>query len=177
MGLSHILVFLALILLARLLQCFAPLQRARGWLLLVASALAIYWLQPATPIRNFDFYLPTATLALTAVCWVVTAPPETRRQRENWIAGAVLAASVLLLALSRYLGPDGLLTASRPPQTLTVLLLLAGAALLTWLLARFSRPGRAILTVALLLIIALFVLLKTPALAQWSAGGLRALVG
>ncbi len=177
MGLTQILAFLALILLVRLLQRFEPVHRARGWLLLVASTLAIYWLQPATPVRNLDFYLPTATLALTVACWAVTAPPETRRERENWIAGAALVATVLLVALTRYLGPDGLITPSRPPQTLTVLLLLAGAALVTWLLARFSRPGRATLSVGLLGLIALFVLLKTPVLAQWSAAGLRGLMG
>ena len=32
-------------------------------LLLVLSVLGIYWLQPAIPLRSFDFWLPSFTLA------------------------------------------------------------------------------------------------------------------
>ncbi|GAP16090.1 predicted membrane protein [Longilinea arvoryzae] len=179
MGLTHILAFGAAILLARLIFHLRPAAypRAWGWLLLVASALAIFWLQPAVPIRNFDFYFPVATLALATLCWAVTAPPETRRERENWIAGVALAGTVLLVALTRYLSQTGLLTPSRPPQTLPVLVVLAAAALLTLLLVRFTRPTPRILTAGILVLVLVFVLLKTPALAQWSAAGLRALMG
>ena len=30
----------------------------RGWVLLAASVVAIYWLQPAIPVRPMDFVLP-----------------------------------------------------------------------------------------------------------------------
>jgi D-alanyl-lipoteichoic acid acyltransferase DltB (MBOAT superfamily) len=179
MGLTNILACLASILLARLVFLIRPgwYARAWGWLLLAASVLAIYWLQPATPIRNFDFYFPTATLVVTVLCWAVTAPPETRRDRENWAAGALLIGGVLLVALTRYLGPAGLLTPSRPPQTLPVVIVLAAAALATLLLARFSRPLKAVLTTSIVVLLLLFVLLKTPPLAQASAAGLRAWMG
>ena len=36
--------------------------RWRGWVLLAASVIAIYWLQPSSPVRPIDFVLPTATL-------------------------------------------------------------------------------------------------------------------
>lgn len=174
MGLTQILAFIGLALLARLVFRSSWYARAWGWLLLVTSALAIYWLQPATPIRNFDFYFPTATLIVAVLCWAVTAPLETRRARENWIAGGVLGGVLLLVALTRYLGPSGLLTASRPPQILPVVLLLVVATVATLLLARFGRPGKIVLAVGVVGLIVIFLLLKTPALAQATANGLRA---
>lgn len=179
MGLTHILAFTAAVLLVRLIFRLRPAAypRAWGWLLLASSALAVYWLQPSTPIRNFDFYFPSATLIVGVLCWALTAPPETRRAPENLVAGGLLAGVALLVALTRYLSPTGLLTPSRPPQTLPVLALLAAAALLAWLLARFSRPTPRLLSAAVIALILLFVLLKTPALAQWGAAGLRTLMG
>jgi D-alanyl-lipoteichoic acid acyltransferase DltB (MBOAT superfamily) len=177
MGLTHILVFLAAILLARLLFRPGWYARAWGWLLLGGSALAVFWMQPAVPIRNFDFYFPTATLILVTLCWAITAPAETRRARENWAAGGVLAGIVLIVALTRYLGLEGLLTPTRPPQTIIVLAVLVAAAVISLLLARFTRPGPRLMAAAVALMVLLFVLLKTPALAQMAAGGLRGLMG
>src|ERR1700694_3096423 len=45
---------------------------ARQWLMLVLSVAAIYWLQPLTPIRYFDFWFPTAALGLTVWTWAAT---------------------------------------------------------------------------------------------------------
>ncbi len=51
--------------------------------LLLGSLLALFWLQPSTPIRNLDFWLPTASIALTLLVWAVTAPAEGRTLRSN----------------------------------------------------------------------------------------------
>ena len=68
MNLAHLLVFALLsLLLGRLASA-----RWRTRLLLAASVLAIYWLQPALPIRHLDFWLPTATLALVVIVWAIT---------------------------------------------------------------------------------------------------------
>ncbi len=49
-------------------------RRWRNWLIFGGSLLAVYALQPATPIWHLDFWLPTASLALCGLGWVVTAP-------------------------------------------------------------------------------------------------------
>jgi len=36
----------------------------RTYMLLGLSVLAVYWFQPAVPLRSFDFWLPSLTLAL-----------------------------------------------------------------------------------------------------------------
>ena len=43
----------------------AVVTNVRGWAMLLASVVAIYWLQSSTPIRYLDFWLPTASLGLT----------------------------------------------------------------------------------------------------------------
>jgi alginate O-acetyltransferase complex protein AlgI len=152
----------------------------RGWLIFVASVIALYWLQPSMPVRNMDFWLPTATLALTVFSWLVTAPAEARFTRANALAGGLLVGLVLLVALTRYIGGGDWLTATRPPLIETVL---AGLALIVLLAVgiTFALRSRAAtgytLGAAIVLLIVLLVLLKTPALALETGRSLRGLIG
>mgnify|MGYP000194568017 CR=1 FL=1 len=117
MTLTSVLIFIGLAV------CLGFLARNR-WrlpLLLVTSALTVYALQPALPIRFLDFWLPTATLALTVLGWVLTAPPEQRDGRANGQAAAILAGVVITLGLTRLLGLD-LPGVARPPRFLPLLL-------------------------------------------------------
>jgi alginate O-acetyltransferase complex protein AlgI len=152
-------------------------QRGRGWFMLVASTLAIYWLQPLLPIRGMDFWLPTLTLALAVLSWIVTTPPENHDWRKNWPAAAVLVGVVVLLDLTRFFGRGSLLTAGRPPQleqVALVLLVLAGVGLL---LSSLKKMPAALLTGLVVLLIALLVVLKLPVLTQLASAWLRELVG
>ena len=45
----------------------------RTYLLLAISVLAVYWFQPALPLRSFDFWLPSLSLALTILTWLITS--------------------------------------------------------------------------------------------------------
>ena len=173
MGLRDILIFATLALAYRLIFR----QRGRNWFLMVASALAIYWLQPLAPIRYMDFWLPTVTLGLVVLSWVITTPPEGRDWHRNWPAAAVLAGVVLLVGLTRFLSLDGLLTAGRPPLFEEVALGVIVIAGLAWLLARFKTVKPLLLVFAIVLVLGFLVVLKLPALAQVAAAGLRALMG
>jgi len=148
-------------------------KRWRLPLLLGISALAVYALQPALPVRGLDFWLPTATLALTTLAWVLTTPCEQRSWRTNWLAAVILGGIVLTLGLTRYLGFSLPLTASRPPQTLQILVALAVTSLAAFLLARFAKPGKLLLTAGFIFGILLFVFLKVPALAEWVSSVVR----
>lgn len=70
MTLTSILLFTAFAVLFRLLA--RPAWKV--WALYVASILAVYWLQPATPVRYLDFWFPTLTLGLAVLGWVLTQP-------------------------------------------------------------------------------------------------------
>ena len=90
-------------------------------------------------------------------------------------AGLALLGLVLLVGLTRYLGLTGLITATRPPQTQFIALALLVLAALFVFLIRW--PRKALLGVGILLLIALLVVLKLPALTALAATGLRSLAG
>jgi alginate O-acetyltransferase complex protein AlgI len=173
--LTHILIFIFIGILVR----FA--RQGRAWLLLGISALAVFWLQPAVPVRYLDFWLPAATLALAGLSWLVTSTAEARSLKENWIAVGVLGGVALLAGLTRFL-PEPLLTASRPPQFGTVavgLVLVAAAALLLWLAKGKAGGsfGAALPGGLILVLLGLFLVIKIPMLAAWTSAGLRLAVG
>ena len=148
-------------------------EHGRIPILLAICGLAVYALQPALPVRGLDFWLPTATLGLTVLGWVLTTPRENRTWQDNWPAAAILAGTVLALGLGRYLGFALPLTASRPPQIFQIIVALAFLAGAALLLTRFSKPGRLVLSAGFFFIILIFVILKVPALAEWASRILR----
>jgi len=172
MTLAQILVLAALGFVAR------PLvrSRAREGILLAANLLALYALQPATPIRHLDFWLPTASLGLAVVAWCATRPREEKAFAQPALTFAAASAIVLALALTRYLDVPFRLTASRPPDlaavggALAVLALLAGLAL--WV-----RGRRALIVGFALVLVALFVVLKSDPLAREASAFLRLQAG
>jgi D-alanyl-lipoteichoic acid acyltransferase DltB (MBOAT superfamily) len=173
MTLTQIFVFAALGLLAgRFYKIIS-----RGWLLFAASALAVFWLQPAALIRNFDFYLPLFSLALAAWVWALTAPKEYKPGRQDAVAAAVLVGIALIISLTRYFDPMCCLTASRPPQIGLVALLVVALAALGWVAVRFGRGHGWLLNLATLLILGVLVVLKAPALGLRANGLLRGLSG
>lgn len=173
MGLTQVLIFAGV---AILLRLFGRGMK-RGWLLLVFSALAIYWLQPGMPIRYLDYWLPTATIGLVVLCWIVVTPREMGRQRENLWAGLILAAVAMAVAGTRYLGIGNVFLSTRPPQigqaAIGIVILLA----FLGLLACYLQRGKGWLTGISVFVLALFVMIKVPAMAQVAASGLRAMGG
>jgi D-alanyl-lipoteichoic acid acyltransferase DltB (MBOAT superfamily) len=157
-----------------------------GWLiprrrlvpvLLLGSLLALYWLQPSTPIRNLDFWLPTASIALTLLAWAVTAPAEGRTLPQ--VLPGLLAILVVppLIAAARYLGPLCCLNPSRPPQILPVLVVCAAIAVLFLAIYLLLPNQRWLPWAGILLILFLFILLKSPALARLTSAWLRGASG
>jgi D-alanyl-lipoteichoic acid acyltransferase DltB (MBOAT superfamily) len=163
------------------------LPRVRGWLLLIASLLAVLWLQPALPIRNLDFWLPIASIVLAAAVWAATArrsagaapaaanSPRGFAREDGWTALAV-ALTISAVALTRYLGTAPLITATKPPEFVWVLAALLGSALLVTAAVRLAAR-RGLLVAAIFILLALFLVLKTDAIAQAAAGVLRRLTG
>ncbi len=158
MTLAYILVF---VIIAAVL---GVATRTRGHLplLLAVSALAVYALQPALPVRGLDFWLPTLTLGLAVLAWVLTTPRQKRLWRDNWPGIAILGGIVIVLGLTRYLGISLPLTASNPPQIQEILVLLAILGVAGLLLWRFSEPGKLLLSAAFLIVIIIFLILKGP---------------
>ena len=174
MTLNSILIFIAAAILIR----FAFPTNGRKWALLVSSVLAIYWLQPSTPIRYLDFWLPTATLAITVLSWAITNPKGRSIQKEDRLTGLVLVGCVLLVAATRYISLTGILTASRPPQIWSVAAgLIVAAAFVVLILKLSEKTIRLVLPGTILFLLVLFVILKTPALSEVFSFVLRRITG
>lgn len=173
MGLSQILIFAALILAYRL----ALGSRWRGWVLFILSALAIFWLQPAAPIRGLGYWLPLATLGLAVIGWAVTQPKSDRASRENRLAAVLLAGSALLVSLTPFIDLERQFAGGSLPSPAQAAAGLLVIVLIGLLLARYSQPTTLLLTALLVVIIVLFVLLKVPALSEQASAWLRALSG
>jgi alginate O-acetyltransferase complex protein AlgI len=167
---------LTLILASILLSALMGLVIRNHWrlpLLLGVSIMAIFILQPALPIRGLDFWLPTATLSLIILAWILTTPCEQRSWRSNWLAAAIMGGSVLVLGLTRYLSLSLPVTASRPPPTIQLLAWIAVFALVAFILTRFTKPGKTLLAVAFVLVILLLVAQKIPSMTTLISKALR----
>ena len=179
MTLTNILVFIVLALLGGFLA--GPFsekgRRWRGWFILLAGVFSLYWLQPALPIRNLDFWLPTASLALVLLGWGVTRPKDAPLVKTALAAGGALLAVALLIGLLRYMGPLCCVTPTNPPVAAEVVIGLLVVLLLAGLVARFAPSRRVGLGVGVVLVLVLFLVLKTEYFSLVASQFLRLLAG
>lgn len=176
MTLTPILVFT---LSALLIGWLVP-RRWQIWFLLVASLLAVFWLQPALPLRNLDFWLPAGTILLVLFVWSTTqSPPDSSStSRRPWLYGLLAIFGVcLVLGLTRYQGPACCITSTRPPEIwrIALFLIIGGtAAFLPYFLKRNQRSTAAF---AVVLILVIFIFLKSPWLSTQLSSWLREMTG
>ncbi|MDW8327302.1 MAG: MBOAT family O-acyltransferase [Anaerolineales bacterium] len=174
MSLTQLLILAGVALLARGLAG----GRYRRAAIPIVSILALYWLQPAVPIRQLDFWLPTVTIGLTTFTWALTRPaPGLPLERETLMWGGAVAGLVLAVSALRYVEPVCCLTPSRPPEAWWAALVLAGIALLAALGARFVAGRWRVLLFAVFGLIGLLIVLKLEPLGQAASAALRSLTG
>lgn len=147
----------------------------RTYLLLATSVLAVYWFQPALPLRSFDFWLPSLSLALTLLTWFIISPSGAWRLQQNIIGLSIILGLGTLIDLSRYLLPDPIFTATTPPQLIFYLAFLLGLGTALAFFGWTSRRYRGIIGIVILLLIAILVVLKTPAFSLGTSIFFRAL--
>jgi alginate O-acetyltransferase complex protein AlgI len=170
MALTQNLVFLGIAVLVGLLTR----RRGRNVLLLFLSVLAVYWLQPSLRIPTLDFWLPTATLVLVIISWILTASPEARSWRANWHTLLITALAVLFVLAPKF-GIQSLTLVSKTPALLPGLITLTAVTLLIGLLSRVSKPP--LLWVLFAAILLIFLVLKIPTLTLAVSTYLRGLTG
>jgi alginate O-acetyltransferase complex protein AlgI len=139
-------------------------QRAN--LLMISSIIFLYWLQPETALRGLGFWLPTAGLLITVISWVLTSSPEVRRAKGNLQTLVLIFSAVIVIGVLGLFDSSNLLGFVNPPRTWQAAALLFAGIGLTGMLVRSGRNFAASLWPSFVLIIALFVILKTPFLAQ-----------
>lgn len=173
MTLTQILIFIALGLLAgRFYRVIS-----RGWLLFVTSLLAVFWLQPSSPIRNIPFILPVLSLGLAALVWFLTHSEDYAISKQDTLAASGLAGVVLLGSATRYLDVLGSLLDLRPPPIELAAVVVAALALVAVLAYHLGRGRALALNGAALAIIAILVVLKSEGLGLRVSAALRELNG
>lgn len=172
MALPHILVFFII---TATVGVFVP-RRWLGWILLIASVVSIFWLQPATPVRNLDFWFPTASIVLAILAWAVTRSSKETTPAD--LASALVVLGVILaIGLTRYLGPLCCLTPSRPPEFGRIALVLGLVSMTAVIPARLFPHNRILVSLSILFLIGLFFVLKTSSLGHAASAWLRGLAG
>ena len=136
----------------------------RTYLLLALSVPAIFWFQPVLPLRSFDFWLPSLSLALVVLVWLITSQTESWSSRQNLYGFLIIIGLVTVIELSRYLFPDPLVTATIPPSFIIFLAFFIALTVVILIIARLSHTYKWILSFAILLLIAILVILKSPTL-------------
>ncbi|NMB54278.1 MAG: hypothetical protein GYA15_06210 [Leptolinea sp.] len=165
---------LALIPAALLIRLLAKTRGYRDLISLVSIVL-IYVLQPEIPVRYLSFWLPTVTIVLIILSWLLVSREEDRNSVAaiRFMHGTGLV--ILLLGAFRYIDLDGITLISRPPQISMILVGLAVAGVLGLHLARLSvgKEKVAATYVAIVLIFVIFIVLKNQALTSFASQILR----
>src|SRR6185503_3375376 len=137
---------------------------ARTYMLLALSVLAVYWFQPLLPLRSFDFWLPSLSLALVILVWFLTSQTDAWLARQNAYGLLIILGMVTIIDLTRYIFPDPLFTASLPPRFGVFLIFIVALAITILLITRLSRAYTWILSIVIILLIAILLILKSPTL-------------
>jgi alginate O-acetyltransferase complex protein AlgI len=136
----------------------------RTYLLLAFSVLAVYWFQPLIPLRAFDFWFPSLTLALVLLTWFITSQRELWHSRQILIALLLIAGLPAIIILSRYFLPNPILTATTPPQFFQYLIFLVILGIMILSIAWISHRSSWGISTTIILLIVILIILKTPAL-------------
>jgi len=132
----------------------------RTYCLLALSVLAVYWFQPVIPIRTFDFWLPSLSLAFVILVWSATSQTGAWRARQNIVGLSIIIALVTFVDLSRYILPKPFLTATLPPQFMQYVLFIFISAATILLFSQF-REYRS-LPIVIISLVATLLVLKSP---------------
>jgi alginate O-acetyltransferase complex protein AlgI len=136
----------------------------RTYLLLALSVLAVFWFQPIIPIRSFDFWIPTLSLALVILIWFITSQPGAWKSRPNIIGLCIIIGLVTLVDLARYIFPKPFLTSTTPPQFIQLIVFMFIVALVIFAFTYLSRNNVWVLSLSTILLLSILIVLKSPAL-------------
>lgn len=148
----------------------------RSLVLMSASVVVIYWLQPTTSPANFTFWLPTLTIFLATLTWLLTSDLASYKRKENWLAGEVLLLVMLAIIATRYFDIFDKLDFFAPrPLVFFVIVIFFLVGLLV--LAVTIKQQRLWQGTLIVLIVGLFILTRYPDLLNDLVNGISASLG
>ena len=159
MQLPDIFLLSALLIIIRLI----PKQQIRHGALILCSCIFLFVFQPVLPVRELDFFFPLLTILLTLWVFASVSMQDPLRSKQNLTGIGLAFLTVVLIASTRFFSYDGILTASRPPRLIRVLVPAAAGTVLGFLLNTAAVRGKKVPAwVCIILILSVLVILKTP---------------
>jgi alginate O-acetyltransferase complex protein AlgI len=114
---------------------------------------------------------------LSIISWYFTLPDQNIDWRVNTVTGVVVAAIVLLISLTRYLGGLCCLTATKPPPILQVILFGLLIFVAIAIISRFMKVRHVWIISLSILILIIFVIIKSEPLSILASKILRSING
>jgi len=172
MRIAQILIFIAAILVSR---TFFD-TRLYKWALFLISLFSIYWFQPVSPIRNLDFWLPSLTLLFAIISWVIIFK-DMPFERESSFALTVILVFLFTVGILGLLKISFLLSVVSSPGILSISAVAIFIVVVFLLKNKFPISREPFSKVIILLILALFLVLKSDGLAAQASGLIRSING
>jgi len=144
----------------------------RKYLILVLSVFTLYFFQPALAIRYLSFWLPTVTLAITVLSWILTSRSENHTWKDFWKPGLIILGVIFLFSASRYISLISVIIPSQPPLINQVVI---AVLLFLFLIIITTKLPKSIDSYWLIFLIVVFIIIKTPYLAKSLSYFLRSL--
>jgi D-alanyl-lipoteichoic acid acyltransferase DltB (MBOAT superfamily) len=148
-------------------------ERARLWAIYLLSLLSVFIFQPLVPLRNFDFWLPTVSIVLTIAAWVLVRGRGGLTDRENIFAALASILVVAIIFISRFLPFEIPWMPSSLPPLGQMLIFTALTILLSGVLVLAGDRGKIGSWFFVLLLLGIFILLKTETISIWISERLR----
>jgi len=156
MTLTHIAIFILLALVTRMLRN----RSVFIWLMLVASLLFIFWLQPVSTIRSLEFWMPALLIAIITIVWGIVSPKESLQRKENRITLLAATALISLIGLLRYLNIPAIAKIVNPPEIWKVLILWIIAIGMLYFVQKMPGSNKTQAMLAIFTLILIFIVLK-----------------
>jgi D-alanyl-lipoteichoic acid acyltransferase DltB (MBOAT superfamily) len=156
------------------------IYRQTKWvnLLMIASVVFIFWLQPDTELRYLGYWLPSIGLGIMVISWYATASPAFRAESKHLKTLGLLLVVLLVLHSLRWIDPGralGIVNIPRLPGSLPFLVVVFS---LLALISQYRRTNSPVgLWGLFTLLLILFLVLKTPGLTKMASQAWRALAG
>ncbi len=138
----------------------------RSFVLMIASTLFLYFLQPKTDTHNFSFWVPTIMLFIIVITWFLTVSPDKRNLKQNWLSAFILFITVFVIISTRYFSFFQSLEIY-PPRPIVFLLTLFVLFFALFLISKTKKLTYIWQSGLLMLILFIFILTRIPALLEF----------
>jgi len=95
-----------------------------AWFIFAISVVGLYYYQPVSSIRNYDFWIPSISIFICILAWILVASPEFVQNKNTKITFITIISLFLGFALVRFLPQRKILEVISIPTQIEILIFL-----------------------------------------------------